>query len=108
MMGTHPCEGSETFARVSNSLISKFVIVIGGFLMYAQTIRKQVWLSTALRALLLAALAVALWMLIPARAAWAEHRSSRRNPSTLRVMTPLYLQLSDGSQWRPKFLSIVS
>ncbi len=39
--------------------------------MYAQTVRKQVWLSTALRALLLAALAVALWMLIPARAAWA-------------------------------------
>ncbi len=39
--------------------------------MHAQTIRKQVWLLTALRALLFAALAVALWMLIPARAAWA-------------------------------------
>jgi len=65
--------------------------------MYAQTIRKQVRLSPIPRALLLAALAVMVWMLIPAQAAWADCGDT--NPTVLCVDADATSTPHNGLTW---------
>ncbi len=65
--------------------------------MHAQTIRKQV------RALLFAALAVALWMLIPAQAAWADCGDT--NPTTLCVDADA-TGTPDGLSWTDAYTNV--